>query len=108
MSDVKAAIDLLRGAVTIVYPMGLPPHDPIRMEFEDKEDLEGTQVRKYKFQESEQKKEMRSRNHPTNQTPQPSPSPGIKRRDSERHGDPLVGGEGDSKGKETLRFPGQK
>lgn len=41
---VKDALDQLRGAVMIVYPMGLPPHDPIRMEFEDKEDLLGTQV----------------------------------------------------------------
>ncbi|XP_028840497.1 cilia- and flagella-associated protein 298 isoform X2 [Denticeps clupeoides] len=41
---VKEALDQLRGAVMIVYPMGLPPHDPIRMEFEDKEDLSGTQV----------------------------------------------------------------
>lgn len=46
MKEVNAAIDLLRGAVMIVYPMGLPPHDPIRMEFEDKEDLEGTQASK--------------------------------------------------------------
>ena len=44
-SRVQEAIDELRGAVTIVYPMGLPPHDPIQMEFENKEDLEGTQVR---------------------------------------------------------------
>ncbi|KAG5284016.1 hypothetical protein AALO_G00022020 [Alosa alosa] len=41
---VKEALDLLRGAVMIVYPMGLPPHDPIRMELEDKEDLAGTQA----------------------------------------------------------------
>jgi hypothetical protein len=34
----------LRGAVMIVYPMGLPPHDPIKQEFEDTEDLSGTQV----------------------------------------------------------------
>ena len=40
----KEAIDELRGAVTIVYPMGLPPYDPILMEFENNEDLEGTQV----------------------------------------------------------------
>lgn len=46
MKEVNAAMDLLRGAVMIVYPMGLPPHDPIRMEFEDKEDLEGTQASK--------------------------------------------------------------
>ena len=43
-SKVQEAIDELRGAVTIVYPMGLPPHDPIQMEFENNEDLEGTQV----------------------------------------------------------------
>lgn len=39
---IKEALDILRGAVTIVYPMGLPPHDSIRLEFEDKEDLSGT------------------------------------------------------------------
>lgn len=44
MEMVKEALDQLRGAVMIVYPMGLPPHDPIRMEFEDQEDLSGTQV----------------------------------------------------------------
>ena len=38
------ALDKLRGAVTIVYPMGLPPHDPIRLEFEGNEELAGTQV----------------------------------------------------------------
>lgn len=36
-------LDLLRGACMIVYPMGLPPHDPIRMEFEFREELGGTQ-----------------------------------------------------------------
>lgn len=44
METVKDALEQLRGAVMIVYPMGLPPHDPIRMEFEDKEDLSGTHV----------------------------------------------------------------
>uniref|UniRef100_A0A9J8CN88 Cilia and flagella associated protein 298 n=1 Tax=Cyprinus carpio carpio TaxID=630221 RepID=A0A9J8CN88_CYPCA len=34
----------IEGAVMIVYPMGLPPHDPIRMEFENQEDLTGTQA----------------------------------------------------------------
>ena len=29
----------------IVYPMGLPPHDPIKQELENTEDLSGTQVR---------------------------------------------------------------
>ncbi|CAN9501866.1 unnamed protein product [Ophioblennius macclurei] len=41
---IKNALDQLRGAVMIVYPMELPPHDPIRMEFEGKEDLSGTQA----------------------------------------------------------------
>ena len=40
----KEALDILRGAVMIVYPMGLPPHDPIKMEFDNEEDLSGTQV----------------------------------------------------------------
>ncbi|XP_075053278.1 cilia- and flagella-associated protein 298 isoform X1 [Mixophyes fleayi] len=44
MDMVKDALDQLRGAVMIVYPMGLPPHDPIRMEFENNEDLSGTQA----------------------------------------------------------------
>lgn len=44
METVQDALDQLRGAVMIVYPMGLPPYDPIRMEFENKEDLSGTQV----------------------------------------------------------------
>ncbi|XP_030648736.1 cilia- and flagella-associated protein 298 [Chanos chanos] len=44
MEMVKEALDQLRGAVMIVYPMGLPPHDPIQMEFENKEDLTGTQA----------------------------------------------------------------
>lgn len=45
MEMVKEALDQLRGAVMIVYPMGLPPHDPIKMELENREDLSGTQVR---------------------------------------------------------------
>lgn len=44
MEMVREALDQLRGAVMIVYPMGLPPHDPIRMEFENQEDLSGTQA----------------------------------------------------------------
>lgn len=43
-ATVKEAMDILRGAVTIVYPMGLPPHDNIRLEFENNEDLSGTQA----------------------------------------------------------------
>ena len=43
-ATIKDALDKLRGAVMIVYPMNLPPHDPIRLEFEGNEDLTGTQV----------------------------------------------------------------
>jgi len=43
-ATVQEALQILRGAVMIVYPMGLPPHDPIRLEFENTEDLSGTQV----------------------------------------------------------------
>ncbi len=45
----QEALNILRGAVTIVYPMGLPPHDPIRCEFENTEDLSGTQVQLVRF-----------------------------------------------------------
>lgn len=41
---IQETIDLLKGAVTIVYPMGLPPYDNIQMEFDNEEDLEGTQA----------------------------------------------------------------
>lgn len=41
---VQEALDILRGAVTIVYPMGLPPHENVKMELENNEDLSGTQV----------------------------------------------------------------
>lgn len=41
---VQEALDKLRGAVTIVYPMGLPPHDPIKAEFDNTEDLSGMQA----------------------------------------------------------------
>ncbi|XP_059248247.1 cilia- and flagella-associated protein 298 isoform X2 [Mustela nigripes] len=50
---VKDALDQLRGAVMIVYPMGLPPYDPIRMEFENQEDLSGTQAGLSVIEESE-------------------------------------------------------
>ncbi len=43
-TTINDALDKLRGAVMIVYPMGLPPHDPIKQEFENTEDLSGTQV----------------------------------------------------------------
>lgn len=41
---VQDALDQMRGAVMIVYPMGLPPHDPIKQELESTEDLSGTQA----------------------------------------------------------------
>ncbi|VDK35558.1 unnamed protein product [Taenia asiatica] len=39
---VNEAFMMLSGAVTIVYPMGLPPYDPIQMELKNEEDLSGT------------------------------------------------------------------
>lgn len=42
--EVKDALDKIRGSVMIVYPMGLPPHDPIKLELDNEEDLSGTQV----------------------------------------------------------------
>ncbi|XP_019727927.1 cilia- and flagella-associated protein 298 [Hippocampus comes] len=53
MAMVKEALAQLRGAVMIAYPMGLPPHDPIRMELEDREDLSGTQASLQVLEESE-------------------------------------------------------
>ncbi|XP_043541715.1 cilia- and flagella-associated protein 298 [Chiloscyllium plagiosum] len=53
MEMVKDALDQLRGAVMIVYPMGLPPHDPIREEFEGKEELSGLQAGKLVTEEAE-------------------------------------------------------
>lgn len=44
LRDVQQVVKLLQGAVAIVYPMKLPPHDVIRMELENVEDLEGTQA----------------------------------------------------------------
>ncbi|CAB3237807.1 unnamed protein product [Arctia plantaginis] len=40
--DVARALDELRGATKIVFPGGLPPHDPVRMELDNVEDLTGT------------------------------------------------------------------
>nr|XP_061818835.1 cilia- and flagella-associated protein 298-like isoform X2 [Nerophis lumbriciformis] len=53
MAMVKEGLEQLRGAVMIVYPMGLPPHDPIRLEFEDREDLSGTQASLQVLEEAE-------------------------------------------------------
>ena len=34
---VRECLDILKGAVSIVYPMGLPEYDPVRMELENRE-----------------------------------------------------------------------
>lgn len=44
---ISDSLDKLRGAIMIVYPMNLPPYDPIRLEFEGQEDLTGSQVLQY-------------------------------------------------------------
>lgn len=44
IKHVQEALAHLSGAVTIVYPMQLPPHDTIRMELTNTEDLSGTQA----------------------------------------------------------------
>lgn len=44
IKQVQEALALLKGAVTIVYPMQLPPHDVIRMELTNTEDLCETQA----------------------------------------------------------------
>lgn len=41
---VQESLGILKGAVSIVYPMQLPPHDIIQMEFTNTEDLSGTQA----------------------------------------------------------------
>jgi len=46
METVEEALSILKGAVMIVYPMGLPPHDPIKMELENRKDLTGQQASK--------------------------------------------------------------
>ncbi|XP_061177350.1 cilia- and flagella-associated protein 298-like [Saccostrea echinata] len=43
-ATVKEALDILQGAVMIVYPMNLPPHENVRLELENNEDLTGTQA----------------------------------------------------------------
>lgn len=44
LKNVQEALDTLRGATMIAYPMELPPHDHIRMELNNTEDLSGTQA----------------------------------------------------------------
>ena len=44
-ADLMEHIDLIRGAVMICFPMGLPEYDNVRLAIEDTEDLEGSAVR---------------------------------------------------------------
>ena len=44
MKDIKECLDLIGGAVKIVWPMGLPFFDPVKLELDNCEDLTGTQV----------------------------------------------------------------
>ena len=43
---IKQSLDLIKGATMIVWPMGLPPTDPVRLELENCEELQGTQESK--------------------------------------------------------------
>jgi hypothetical protein len=45
-STIRDVLDKLRGAVMIVYPMGLPPYDEVQAILEDDEDLAGKQASK--------------------------------------------------------------
>lgn len=45
-ADLLEHIDLIRGAVMICFPMGLPEWDNVRLAIEDTEDLEGSAVRR--------------------------------------------------------------
>lgn len=51
--DVQDALDKMRGSVMIVYPMGLPPHDNVKMELDGVEDLTGMQASKEVLDEKE-------------------------------------------------------
>ncbi|OAF69360.1 hypothetical protein A3Q56_02900 [Intoshia linei] len=46
MNTIETTLQNMKSAILIVYPMGLPPYDPIQMEFENNEQLEGTQASK--------------------------------------------------------------
>ena len=43
MSELEEAINNIRGAVMIVYPMGLPDYDHVRQILEEREILEGAE-----------------------------------------------------------------
>lgn len=41
---IDETIEILKGAITICYPMGLPPYEPVQLELSGKRDLSGSQV----------------------------------------------------------------
>jgi len=41
MDDVREALEMTRGAVALIYPMGLPHYDPVRAELDHEELLDG-------------------------------------------------------------------
>ena len=43
---VQEALDQVRGALSVVYPQGVPAYEPLRMELENREELVGTQASK--------------------------------------------------------------
>lgn len=45
-ATIKEALDKLKGACMIVYPMGLPKYDPVQAALDNDEDLAGTQAAK--------------------------------------------------------------
>ena len=49
-ADLLEAIDNIRGAVMINFPMGLPEWDNVRLAIEDNEQLEGTSVSALAFE----------------------------------------------------------
>lgn len=47
--EIDDTIDILKGAITICYPMGLPPYELVELELSGKRDLTGTQVIIFRF-----------------------------------------------------------
>ncbi len=44
LKDLETAIESIRGAIMIVFPMGLPEYEPVREICDDQEELAGTAV----------------------------------------------------------------
>lgn len=53
MAMVEDAVEKVKGAIMIVYPMGLPPHEAVKLMLEDKENLTGQQDAKMVIPEAE-------------------------------------------------------